>query len=282
MKEQQAENGPSERTRWWSVWSREQSASFYQSLDQIIVPDHNNDVQFEPGPVACALTQIDPEDRDEGNANGAPVDVTLVASTIYQDFNPRKPPPERSACCSYFALATCTAATGLALLVLLLVPWFVTDVEPALALQARLEKTQCVILGHTIIDTRDGARPLAVPGLPVVYWIDPSRFVLRNGNKYDESIHTVALPCIEEEDRWMDRNATQAYFERYPVNSTQECYYDPDDPVGLTSMTDDAERVTQRLAIAIGIAVFASVSMAIVSYLIGRDWLHRRRQRQQS
>nr|UDO47019.1 hypothetical protein [Pandoravirus massiliensis] len=101
-------------------------------------------------------------------------------------------------------------------------PWFFIGIWPDMALERSLHATTCVVLNHTVIDTRpvDGnMRLLYMPGVVVrvAAW---SRTAL-------------ATSHIKPGDSWMSREVMDDYWIRRPINATVACYVRSDDDVAM-------------------------------------------------
>lgn len=161
---------------------------------------------------------------DGGRGDGDDHDPFVVPRSTTRSW----PYAMRMGACKPIALWTCYL--GLAVLVPLAVasmvflPWFFIGIWPDMALEYSLHETTCIVLNHTVIDTKpvDGnMRLLYMPGIAVrvAAW---SRTAL-------------ATSHIKASDSWMSREVMDDYRARRPVGATVSCYANDDGGVAMYS-----------------------------------------------
>lgn len=168
------------------------------------------------------------------------------------------------------------------------VPWFATEIAPDYAAESRMVAAECLVRGHTIVETRVAAGNTMLfflPGLDVLL-----RFpALRDRVKRRKSIKGHAMPdgCEKEQDNksenarddictlaavampsldrgrsWMSAQVMDDYFGRHPINSTTRCHYDGADPAHCVVLVPTIENLGQRLVVCMTTTLGAYILVA--------------------
>ncbi|WBR14957.1 hypothetical protein pkur_cds_783 [Pandoravirus kuranda] len=134
-------------------------------------------------------------------------------------------------------------------------PWFFVGIWPDVALEYRLHATTCVVLNHTVIDTKPvegNMRLLYMPGIRVhvAAW---SRAAL-------------ATSHIKASDSWMSREVMDDYLARRPIGASVTCYVTDDD--GRVAMYSTVSNNRLAPCIAVTAAVFVLVLIVTCARIV--------------
>jgi len=100
-------------------------------------------------------------------------------------------------------------------------PWFFASIYPDMAWEASMHRTQCYVLNHTVIDTRPVAGGMALAYLPGIQ----AQFSATSKDHITTTYEAVVRPRMQDADSWMGRDVMNDYFERHPIGSRFDCFY---------------------------------------------------------
>lgn len=167
-------------------------------------------------------------------------------------------------CAAFFACALCLSA---AITLSVFLPWFLIEVEPGLALEARTRATDCLVVGHTVLDTR------VVQGNTLLLYqaaLNVTFTMSSNG----AAVRVAATSRFAMDDSWMSASVRDAFWANYPINATATCFYDGDHPTQRVAMAPGIDGLGSALAVCVFVSFLALVAAVPASgTLCGLIWL---------
>ena len=194
------------------------------------------DVEREMVDLSVHATGPDGSVEAEDVTQASPADIVQPATVQTTVGRPRRCSPVRTVCHLSVCAIVVLCSVGVAMAVF--VPWFMLEIEPDYALEARMVRTSCLVLAHETLATKptDGNTVLLyLPGLHVSF------------DLHGTNATAVALPRLKEAACWMSGEVERDYFDKRPVGRMTTCYYDGERPTERVVTADGIDDIGKDL-----------------------------------
>lgn len=187
---------------------------------------------------------VDASEKGESTATAA-TDLSTAALAARR----RRP----AQCLPLCRLSICSLAVlcSLGMAMVVFMPWFMIEVEPDYALEARMTHTSCLVLAHEIIATKPtngNTVLLYMPGLCVSFDVNGA------------NTSATALPRLKSDVCWMSGEVMRDYFDKRPVGHPTTCYYDSERPTERVVTEDGIDDIGHDLLACLAMSIITLVA----------------------